>query len=171
MSRIARMLDVTVDGATLVAALAVALMMLHIAVDVAIKMVFSTPLPGTIAIVSNYYMVAVVFIPLAFAEKRDAHISVEIVTDHFPRSVRRWLEAASRIFSVGVYGLLVMRGFMEAERKRDVGTFIVEQGHRIDTWPAYYLLPLGAGLMALVLAWKLVCSFRGETAPDPMACP
>ena len=44
-------------------------MMLHITADVVGKFVFNRPLPGTIPIVSQYYMVIAAFLPLAMVEK------------------------------------------------------------------------------------------------------
>ncbi len=162
---IGRILGPAVSLATLIGVTAVALMMLHIAADVVAKYVFSSPLPGTIAIVSQYYMVAVVFIPLAFAERRNAHISVEMLVEHMPVVVQRRLNAASATFSAAVFGMLAWRGYGEAIRKHDTGSFIIEQGTRIDTWPAYYLLPLGTGLMVLTLLYKLGRYARGDPAP------
>ena len=163
---IGRLLGGTIGMATLIGATAIALMMLHITADVVAKFVFSSPLPGTIAIVSQYYMVAVVFIPLAFAERRNAHISVEVLVEHMPIVVQRRLNFASAAFSATVFGLLAWRGFEEAMRKYNVGSFIIEQGVRIDSWPAYYLLPLGAGLMVLTLLYKMGRALHGGPASD-----
>ncbi len=161
-----RLLGTTIGAATLIGASAVALMMLHITADVIAKFVFSWPLPGTIAIVSQYYMVAVVFVPLAFAERRNMHISVEVLAEHFPFPVQRRLNFGATTFSVAVFGMLAWRGLEEAVRKQDVGTFIIEQGVRIDTWPAYYLVPLGTGLMVLTLVYKLARYLRGGPESD-----
>ena len=52
--------------------------------------------------------------------------------------------------------MLSWRGFGEAMNKTAIGTFIIEQDTRIDTWPAFWLLPLGAGLMVAALVFKLL---------------
>ncbi len=56
------------------------LLMLHITADVAGKYFFNTPIIGTLEIVSRYYMVAVVFLPLAFVQIRRQHLTVEMFT-------------------------------------------------------------------------------------------
>ena len=156
MSMVQRILGRLIDAATLVGGIAVLLMILHITADVVAKYVFNAPLPGTIAIVSTYYMVAVVFIPLAFAERRSGHISVEVLTRLLPGRAQRGLSAVAAAYSALIFGLLAWRGFGEAMNKTAIGTFIIEQDTRIDTWPAFWLLPLGAGLMVAALVFKLL---------------
>lgn len=160
MTLTTRIMGGTISAATVVGVTAVALMMFHITADVLSKLLLSWPLPGTIAIVSHYYMVALVFVPLAFAERRNAHISVEVLVEHMPLIVQRRLNGLATVFSVFVFGILAWRGLLEANRKFGVGSFIMEQGTRIDTWPAYYLVPLGAGLMVVTLLYKLGRSLR-----------
>lgn len=164
MTLTTRILGGTISAATLAGVTAVALMMFHITADVLSKLLLSWPLPGTIAIVSHYYMVALVFVPLAFAERRNAHISVEVLVEHMPVVTQRRLNGLATVFSAAVFGILAWRGLLEADRKYHVGSFIMEQGTRIDTWPAYYLLPLGTGLMTVTLLYKLARSLRG--GPD-----
>ena len=161
MSYIERILGRSIDIATLASAIALVLMMLHITADVIAKFVFSSPLPGTIAIVSHYYMVAVVFLPLAFAERHSNHISVEVLVVRLPQLMQLRLNALAAAYSALIFGLLAWRGAKEALRKTEVGTFIIEQGVGIDTWPAYYLLPVGTGLIVAVLVYKLARFFHG----------
>lgn len=165
MQTLSRVLARLVDAAAALAAIAVALMLLHVTFDVVGKLVFGTPIPGTIAIVSDYYMVAVVFLPLAFAERRDLHISVEVLAERLPRRAQAWLWIAGAALSAAVFVLLTWRGAEEALRKQETGTFIIEHDVRIDTWPAYYLMPLGAALMALALLWRVAGVLRGDPAP------
>ena len=67
--------------ASFVGAACILLMMLNVSADVFMRQVFNAPLPGTITIVSNYYMVLIVFLGLAAAEREDSHVSVEFLTD------------------------------------------------------------------------------------------
>lgn len=155
MQAIEKALGGAIGGATLVSAVALVLMMVHITADVAAKFFLSSPLPGTIAIVSNYYMVAVVFLPLAFAERGSKHISVEILVERLALPVQRRLNAGASLYAAVIFGLLTWRGVEEALRKTQVSTFIIEQDVRIDTWPAFYLMPIGTGLIVAALVYKL----------------
>ena len=60
------------------ACVAVVLMMAHISLDVLLRWI-GLPIPATVTIVPHYYMLPIVFLPLALAEKNDAHITVEIL--------------------------------------------------------------------------------------------
>ena len=66
MQTLGRLLSYLINAVTVLAGLSVALMMVHITVDVISRYVFNYPLPGTITVVSNFYMVLVAFLPLAF---------------------------------------------------------------------------------------------------------
>ncbi len=45
----------------------------------------------------------------------------------------------------------------------------MEQSIRLTLWPAYFFLPLGLGLMAALIALKLVCRVLGKPEPEPVA--
>ena len=166
MTTIARILGRVVDLTTVLGALAVFLMMAHITADVAGKFLFNEPLPGTLVFVSRYYMVIVAFLSLAFAERRDAHISVEVVAERLAMGVQHRLGFFTTLLSAVIFGLLAWRGLEEAQSKQAIGAFILEQDIAIPVWPSFYLLPLGAGLMSLVLAFKLVRHlYGGADAP------
>jgi TRAP-type C4-dicarboxylate transport system permease small subunit len=75
------------------------------------------------------------------------------------------LRVLSHLLSIAVFGALAIRTFNEAMVKYDTGTFAMEAGMRIPTWPAYFALPVGFGLMLLVLLYKLICEVTGK----PMA--
>ena len=64
---------------------------------------------------------------------------------------------------------MTWRALIEAGRKYSVGTFSYEQGHKILTWPTYYIVPLGTGLLTLVLFYKLACYFTGYRDDTPPA--
>ena len=65
MSTPGRLLARTTSLATLIAGIAIALMMLHVSLDVAFRYLLGAPLPGTLTIVTYYYMVIAAFVPLA----------------------------------------------------------------------------------------------------------
>lgn len=161
MIRIGRLLDRVIGAVTWIGVAAIILMMLHITFDVIGKFVFNTPVPATISLVSNYYMVVVAFIPLALVEKRNAHISVEVLTEFLPLRSQYHLFSWTYLLSATVFGLLAYRTGQEAMKTYEAGTFMVEQGVKIITWPSYFLLPLGTGLMTAVLIYRWVLYVTG----------
>ncbi len=140
---------------------AVVLMMLHICADVIAKYVFNSPIPGTLEIVSNYYMVAVVFLPLALVERKNAHISVEILSQHLPSRGQAFLIGVVSLVCIGFYAMFFWQSLEDAIAKYEIGEYIRGQ-IRIVNWPSRFLLPIGIVAIILVLAWKSVRGFRGD---------
>ncbi|WP_416391404.1 TRAP transporter small permease [Alloalcanivorax xenomutans] len=70
MYALGRWLSKITNLMTVIGGLAIALMMLHVTADVVGRFVFGTPIPGTITIVSHYYMIVAAFVPLAYAEQK-----------------------------------------------------------------------------------------------------
>lgn len=139
---------------------AVLMMMTHITIDVVSKYLFGMPMPGTITVVSNYYMVLIAFLPMAFTERRNAHISVEVVTEHFSPRIQGVLKIGSLIFCAAIFAALTWQSWIEAGRAQKVGSFEIEQNIKLLTWPARYLLPLGCGLMTATLLLRIGIAIR-----------
>lgn len=142
------------NAAGLLAGMAVAVMMVHVAADVIGRYVLGTPLPATIAIVSQYYMVIIVFLPLALPERNNGHIAVDVLTTRLPGATQRHLGALAQIFSAAVYGALAYATWSEALTKLADRARVIESGVAIPIWPAYFALPAGCLLMALVLIYR-----------------
>jgi TRAP-type C4-dicarboxylate transport system permease small subunit len=161
MTAIGRLLARAIDLSTLLGLVAVALMMVHITLDVAGKFLLNEPVPATIAMVSSYYMVVVAFLALALAETRNGHITVEVLTEFFPMRVQKHLYSWTYVISALIYGILTVRAWEEAQRAHGTGTFIMEQGTKLITWPSYYLLPIGTGLMTIVVLYRFLVYLTG----------
>lgn len=161
MTAIGRLLARAIDLSTLLGLVAVALMMLHITIDVTGKFLLNEPVPATIAMVSSYYMVVVAFLALALAETRNSHITVEVLTEFFPMRVQRHLYSWTYLVSALVYGVITYRAWEEAQRAHATGTFIMEQSTKLITWPSYYLLPIGTGLMTVVVLYRFLIYLTG----------
>ncbi|MGG7566830.1 TRAP transporter small permease [Rhodovulum sp. DZ06] len=156
---------------SILAGLAVAAMMLHVTLDVAARHLFGAPLPGTLTLVSHYYMVIAAFVPLALAEHRGAHISVEVFTDRLPARARRHLAGAMTIPATAIMTLFTLRSWEAAMRAFDTGAAQVHGSGSIPTWPAYFALPLGGALTAGLLALRCAAWLTGadRDAPVPRA--
>lgn len=154
------------NATTAIGALAVFLMMVEIAADVTAKYLLQSPLPGTITLVSNYWMVLVVFLPLAMTERRNGHISVEVLTTLFPLGLQRVLSILGMCLATLVFAALARQGLIEANRAFASGAFEIEQGRKILTWPARYLMPIGCGLMVIMLIAKIVVALRRGASLD-----
>ncbi|MFN3526055.1 MAG: TRAP transporter small permease [Paracoccus sp. (in: a-proteobacteria)] len=149
-----------------VGAVAVFLMMLHITADVTGKFLFNRPLPGTIPIVAQYYMVVAAFLPLAMVERMTGHISVEILYTHMPRTLRGILTVFATALGIVVFAAMTWATWGEAMKKYAVGSFSYEQGIRVPVWPSYFILPAGTGLLTVVLIWRLLAQMTRVEDPS-----
>src|SRR3546814_5662820 len=138
-------------------------MMLHIAAEVLARYVFNSPLHGTVEIVSTYYMVGVVFLPLAMIERVNGHIVVELVSQHFPRRVQEVLIGVVALVSALYFAAFTWQTWGDALQKfgvREVTLGTVA----VTVWPTRFYLPIGCGLIPLVLVYTAFRPFTGDTS-------
>ena len=148
-----------------IAGAALLLMMVHITVDVIANLVLRSPVPLTNAAVTQYYMIAVAYLPLAAAEYRGAHISVDLVVNWLPEGLRRVLDYIVQFVALLVYGALGLQASQLALEKLGTDAFLMEQTTRVTTWPSYLIIPAGFFLVALLLAARIVCRILGRAEP------
>lgn len=161
MFAIGRSLSFVAHAFSAIGAGVVIIMMLHITADVAGRYLFNTPLPGTLVVVANYYMIILVFIALGVAEEKRAHISVEVLTDLLPRRAQSTVSVVSGLVTVVVIGIVMIAGYNEAVKKT-ASVATMEQGSQlIEVWQSYWLIPVGAGFMALVAAYRVIATLTG----------
>ena len=144
----------TSTGFNLAAALALVAMMVHINLDVLGRYLFNAPLPMTTEVVSAYYMVAVVFLPLAAIEWRDGHISVEIITQFLGDRPLRLLLMATGLVAAAYFAAITWRTWLVAVDKFQIGEFTTGVAV-LSIWPTRFLVPLGCGLIVVVLLIKI----------------
>ena len=147
----------------LIATIGLVAMMLHISLDILFSLILNAPIAITSAIVTNYYMIAVAFVPILAAEYRGSHISVNLATERLPASLRRALETLVLAITAGVYGLLTAQSWQQALEKLGISAYVIEQTSKIYLWPSYFMLPAAFGAMTLLLALKVYLRLTGAT--------
>ena len=162
MKPIALALSWLISGTSTIAGIMVLLLVGHVTLDVVMRFVFNTPLNATILYVSAFYMVAIAFLPLATVEQRDGHIAVELLVEKFPSKFQPFLAGLALLLTTIVTATVALRTGDEAFAKYLGGSFSIEAGGKIITWPTYLALPLGFGLMSIVSAWKFICMIMGR---------
>ncbi|MBV1867579.1 MAG: TRAP transporter small permease [Marinosulfonomonas sp.] len=129
------------------------LMMLHICADVFLKYVFSSPIDGTLEIVSAFYMTTIVFAPLMAVTLFEGHISVTLFTAVLkPRSVKVAILIVS-LFCVLITAYMTYAGIDQALRKMASGESWETSSGYIAIWHARWSYPIGVGLACVAFAW------------------
>lgn len=147
--------------------LAAILMMVHVVADVAYRTVFGGSLAGTTLIVTEYYMVACAFLPLAYTELTHRHISMDAISDMLPRRWQTVQAALGSLVTAVVFAVLTYSAWLAALKKTALGTFDIESGIRLYLWPAMWLLPLGCGALCLLALMRMA----GQAAQALSASP
>ena len=150
-----RTVDWIVAASAFCGAVTLILMMLLISADVVGTSLFSSPVPAGSAIVTHYFMVLVVFLPMAMAEKTGSHVHVDVVFQLFPPRLRKAVGMVSTLFTALVCLGLVYGLWANALRKMKAGSYVFEHDIAVPTWPGQFVLPLGFGILALVLIMNI----------------
>jgi TRAP-type C4-dicarboxylate transport system permease small subunit len=164
MFKIGRFLSALAKLSSVLGTVCVVLMMLHVTADVAGRYLFNAPLPGTIVVVANYYMILLVFLAIGVAEEKKAHISVEFLTDMMPERAQSVFSIFSGILTVGVISLLVVAGYSEAMKKTNTGATMEQGSSMIEIWQSYWAIPIGAALMAAIAFYRVVATLSGAAS-------
>lgn len=138
-----------------IAAVALVAMMVQVSMDVIGKILFNSPVPLTLEMVSNYFMVAVVFLPFAAVEFSNGNIRVDIIYTHLSRVMKRCLDILSYCFGIFLFWLLTTSSWNVAIKKYNVGEFIMGS-YSVSIWQSRFLVPIGCGLALALLVLKLL---------------
>lgn len=167
MSLVNRIFGAASTGLAAAGALLMVLMMLHIVADVLSKWLLNYPIDGTLEIVSHYYMVGLIYLPLGYVQFHHRHIVAEIFTDGLPGRPRALLESAIALLMLAYAAVFVWTTSIEALRKTAELEYLEATRRFIVIWPTRWFVPIGIGLMGLVAAYQAVRFLRDATGAAP----
>jgi TRAP-type C4-dicarboxylate transport system permease small subunit len=90
-------------------------------------------------------------------ERRNANIVVELVAQHLPRRAAELLIACVALVAAVYFSALTWRTGKDAILKYNIGEIVLGNS-QLTVWPARFNLPIGCGLLVLMLrykAWRL----------------
>ena len=148
-----------------VAGVLIIIMMVHVTADVIGKFFFNRPIDGTIELVAAYYMVAIIFLPLAFVSRGEGQISVDLFTQKLKGRKLALLEGVVGCFTLFYIALFVWRTGISAVEKTQQGEQWESAADYVDVWPSRWFLPIGTAVMALFVIHRIIKDFRGGEEP------
>ena len=154
------------EGLAVAGGVALVLMMLHIVADVATKYLFNDPIDGTTEIVAAYYMVAVVFLPLAYVTFAEGHLIVELFTARLRGRPLAGLVGCAGLVTLADLLFFVYHTGVEAVRRTREGEAWETSVELVAVWPSRWILTVGLAAMALYVALALVRHF-GRRSGEP----
>ena len=159
VERLLRWLEIPINLLLWVALTAGVLMMLHVGAEVTGRTFFNSPLPGTTEIVSNWYMVAICYLPWAWITRRDDHIVAGVFERIGTAWFGYWVEVAVKILMVvyvSVFAWQTSKRAFEQMYAGPYGEVAEAAGVFIAVWPSRWLLPIGAISMGVYLVLRIL---------------
>jgi TRAP-type C4-dicarboxylate transport system permease small subunit len=158
--------------AAFAAGLAMFAMMVQVSMDVACKYLLNKPITGTLSTVANYYMVALVFLPLGIVTRDHEHLSIELFTRTLSAKRLALVNAAAGILAVAFVATMFYQSAEEAARVVSFWPSWQAAFWDFKAWSAHWFVPIGTGLMVVYLTIHVIDNvsffFRGArliTAP------
>lgn len=165
-----RLLDRITTLAMTLAEIGVFLMTIHVTLDVLSRWFTNNPLIATTEIVRFYYMVGIIYFPLAWVTRMDGHISAQIFTQYMKPKNRQILEGVIHILLFVFMAFLTYQTGHEAIKMTQVNEVHQAADAFFWIWPARWYLPLGSGLMSIYALTMGIQKLFGEVvetaAPD-----
>lgn len=141
----------------IIGSLLLGLMVVHTTFDVAMTYIAGLPVEGTVEIVSRYYMVAVVFLPLAFVEATDKHIVAELLSDRLSKRMQLACQCFSWILMTAFGVVLAWQCGIEAMRMTAINEQFQTSAYFLPTWPSRWI-PVFSGALIAVQAIALLAA-------------
>ena len=141
---------------TLIGGAAIALMMINITADIIARFFINKPLPGTITFVAHYYMIIAIFLPLAYTEQCRASISVELISGFFSAKMNKFVDMFGSLFVSITAFLITYVSWGVALKNFSSKTSVMQGDFTIPTWPSYFILCFGAGLLGIYCLVKFL---------------
>ena len=159
-------LDKLSDLLMLVAKLLVLVMALHIVVDILIRAFTSISFEGTIEIASNYYMVAVITLPIAIVQRNKGHLIAEVFTQSLSERGKQGLEAAGHVLMVVFLSFIVWQSTLDAIEATAYQEYVELTYVFLYIWPTKWFVPLGFGLMAVYAFLQAISALAALAATE-----
>ena len=146
----------------LIGAIGVILMMVHIGGDILSRNLFGRPIPATNEIVSRYYMVLIAFLPLAWVERRNGMVAVEVLEWTLGPRMKRASDLLVAALVCLVYAVMTWVTWQTAMSNFRSGAFVVALNYRLPVWPTFFFVPAGLALAALITLMRALEILTGH---------
>ena len=131
------------------------LMVLTVA-NVILRDIFNNPIRGTPEL-SEFIMVLVVFLALAWCAVTRKHVKVELITGRLPLKVQRILTGFTLFLTLGIFVTITWRSFLESMVVYDTTSLL-----RLPHTPFFWIMTFGLALFSLSVAVLFIENIIGE---------
>ncbi len=147
--------------------LALIAMMLLTTVSVIGRYLFNSPIPDDL-VMSEFLMVAVVFLPLSAVQAAREHVFVTIFSEWLSNEKKVMLETLGVLVGLLVFGVMARATFDDFYAAWEVGAY-VEGPLELPESPARFVVFIGLTVFAIRLAVDAVLSIRALIRGEAVA--
>ncbi len=131
--------------------------------DAVARYIFNHPLPGTLEITEEYFMVLTVFLAVSFTQKMKGHVRVDLFAQYFPQKILAVTDRIVTFIMILFAALLTRQSFAQALWCiKSHSTSRGSLGYPLA--PAYMLMALGFFVLTLRLLFELFERKNGKEA-------
>lgn len=134
---------------------------LHIFADMLMTKLFRSPINGTSDIVTNYYMVALFFLPLAYCESKSSHIEADLLMNFLPVWLQRGIRIGTYVLLTGFLALWTWQSTIKAIKQTAIGDMRLLGDLYLLLWPPRWVVVLGLAAFTVVALLKTIALIAG----------
>jgi TRAP-type C4-dicarboxylate transport system permease small subunit len=138
------------ESVSIVAGVALVVLMVHVSLSVILRKAFNIDLPGTIEIISNWWMPLILYCGLALTQRKNEHIQVTLITGALSPRLSRIAHTVACFIAAAMVSYLTfyaVQGAVESFEIREAAVGVVN----FPIWPVKALIPLGLVMWTLQL--------------------
>jgi TRAP-type C4-dicarboxylate transport system permease small subunit len=128
------------------------IMMILTVMDVVGRYFANRPIPGTTEL-TEYMMVCVVFSAGVWCAIKRRHVKVDLVVSRFTPRIQAIFDSITYFLGLGVCAVITWQSFVESLAVRRLHMISLDLS--VPTYPFYWVLVLGCGLLCLVMITQL----------------
>jgi TRAP-type C4-dicarboxylate transport system permease small subunit len=169
-----RLLDRIVDGAMVVAELAIVLMMVHITAELLARWILRHGLESVPEFVAYYYMTSVAFLSLAYVTRGNGHIAAEFFTQYLSPRRREILEGVIALALAAFLVLLTWQLAQEAVTMTAAREVHQGVAFNLPKWPGRWIMAVGSAIMLIysgAIGMQRLLGRAGAPPPASMPAP
>jgi C4-dicarboxylate transporter DctQ subunit len=151
--------------AEVLAEVGLAVLLLIVFHEVIVRYVFNSPTLYSVEL-SEYLLVWVVFMSIAWVLKEDRHVAVTFAVDMMPQKVRQGLRLVTSLLTMAFLGVLIWQGGRTA-RTAFLGDYHSSSLLNFPMWIPYILIPLGALFLSLQYIVNILEIIQSLKSKDP----
>ena len=151
---------------SIITAVVLIVMMLHVVAHAVLRFLFSSPIYGTNEMVQYWYLPLVALLGIPAAQLQKQHITVTLVTGRMNFWNAAIFKITAALLGAGVSLLWAWFGFEEALHRMSIGATAGVTD--VTIWPVYFLVPLTFLLLAALYVVEMIAVRHADDPEEPL---